>query len=390
MKDLKTRRQALKRIGTIAGAASLTLRAFSANSTPRRKKNAPSDRVAVLPCRSYEARELRSAFEKLFDLLGGIRSLVSNKTVTIKINLTGMKWLPFAGMPAYESYQTHPATLAALCSILHDFGAQRIVVVECLYWDRPMEESLRKAGWNVKEIISAGGHRVSFEDTRNRGRWRRYSRFYVPWGGFIYPAFDFNQRYEKTDVLISLSKLKQHACAGVTMTVKNMLGATPTSLYGNQAPTENPLVHRTDIFHSARKRVPAGVPEELPNRFPRKAQIRIPYITADIYGARPVDLAIVDGIRTISGGEGWWNRGVKLEEPKLVLAGRNGVCVDAVGTYLMGFNPDAEHGKTPFPGPNCLRLLREVGLGTNKLEEIEIVGGSVEKLRYPFPAARKA
>jgi len=382
------RREIFKHACIFAGIAAVSGRAEpQGGKTPRRK--APGDRVAVLPCRSYKPKELTETFKKLFDLMGGIGPLIRNKTVTIKINLTGMRWAPFRGMPAFETYQTHPVTLAALCSIFNDLGARRIVVVECLYWNRPMEESLSKAGWPLSTIVSAGGHKVFFEDTRNRGKWPRYTRFYVPWGGFIFPAFDFNQRYEKTDTLVSLSKLKQHACAGVTMTIKNMFGATPTSLYGNQAPTENPLVHRTDLFHSGSRRVPAGVPEELPNNYPRKGVVRVPYITADIYGARPVDLCIVDGIRTISGGEGYWNRGVGLEEPKLVLAGRNGVCTDAVGTYLMGFDPMADHGTPPFPGPNHLKLLAEAGIGSNDLRDIEVVGAPLESLRHPFPAARK-
>jgi hypothetical protein len=38
----------------------------------------------------------------------------------------------------------------------------------------------------------------------------------------------------------------------------------------------------------------------------------VPRIVADIYGARPADLGIVDGIRTIRGGEGHWNGGIAL------------------------------------------------------------------------------
>ena len=78
-----------------------------------------------------------------------------------------------------------------------------------------------------------------FEDTRNRGSYKGYSRLQVPWGGFIYPAFDVNQAYDKTDVLISLAKLKQHATAGVTCAVKNFFGNTPSSVYGDDGPGEH-------------------------------------------------------------------------------------------------------------------------------------------------------
>jgi uncharacterized protein (DUF362 family) len=263
-------------------------------------------------------------------------------------------------------------------------------VVETLYWRDPFENVLAEAGWDVKAIQSAGNHRVHFEDVRNRGDWPSYSRFEVPWGGFMYPAFDLNQRFEKTDVLISLAKLKQHACAGITGAVKNFFGNTPCSLYGNDSPSEDALQHRTLILHEGKKKVAAGVPEELAHGLPHSQFVRVPRATADIYGARPADLCIVDGVRSIRGGEGHWNRGVSVNEPRLLIVGRNGVSTDAVCTAAMGFNPKAGHGEPPFPGDNHLELLASVGLGTNDLELIETVGVPLEEAVYPFePAPRK-
>ncbi len=345
---------------------------------------APSAPVAIQRCESFEPKLVRQKMEAALDLIGGVKRLVRNKTVVIKVNLTGMQWKRFAGMPAYESYQTHPHTVGALCAILNDAGARRIVIIENLYWSDPFEEIMIDLGWDVAAIESAGGHKVTFEDTRNKGKFRSYSRFKVPWGGFMYPAFDLNQRFEKNDVLISLSKLKQHACAGVTMTIKNMFGITPCSLYGNDAPDENALTHRTKMFHSGKTKPPAGVPQELDHGLEPHWKYRIPRITADIYGARPVDLTIIDGIRTISGGEGYWNKGVALQEPKVLLAGRNGVCTDAVGTAVMGFDPMANHMEHPFPGENHLRFLASKGLGTNDPSRIEVVGLPIEEALYPF------
>ncbi len=351
---------------------------------------APSEPVAIQRCESFEPKLVRRKIETALKLIGGIDKLVRNKTVTIKVNLTGMKWKPFAGMPAYESYQTHPHTVGALCAILNDAGAKRIVIIENLYWSDPFEKIMIDLGWDVAAIKSAGGHKVTFEDTRNKGKFSGYSRFKVPWGGFIYPAFELNQRFEKTDVLVSLSKLKQHACAGVTMTIKNMFGNTPCSLYGNDAPSESALTHRTDMFHYGKIKPPAGVPQELDHGLEKHWKYRIPRITSDVYGARPVDLTIIDGIRTISGGEGYWNRGVKLQEPKVLLAGKNGVCADAVGTAVMGFDPMANHMEHPFPGENHLRFLASKGMGTNDLSRIEVVGLPIKKALHPFDNKKSA
>src|SRR5947207_427424 len=85
----------------------------------------------------------------------------------------------------------------------------------------PLEEVLTEGGWDVAAIKAAGGHTVAFEDTRNRGAFKDYAKLAVPWGGFLYPAFMVNKRYEETDVMVSLAKLKDHLSAGITLSVKN-------------------------------------------------------------------------------------------------------------------------------------------------------------------------
>ncbi len=351
---------------------------------PDRSQDAPSSPVAVLRCPSYRPQVLRDAMQKVLDLVGGVKHLVENKTVTIKLNLTGMDWKPVFGLPAQETYQTQPDTVAALCAIFADAGAKQIVVIENLYWEKPFEQVLIEAGWDLRAIQSAGRHKVAFEDTRNRGKFPGYSRIRVPWGGFVYPAFDVNQRFEKTDVFVSLAKLKQHATAGITGVVKNCFGNTPSSIYGDDGPGEHALKHRAAMFHGGAKGPPSGAPAELNHGLPKEGTIRVPRITADIYGARPADLGIVDGIRTIRGGEGHWNGGIGLMEPKLLVAGLNGVCTDAVCTALMGFDPQAPHGKSPFPGDNHLRLMASVGLGTNDTSRIEVRGLPIKEAVCPF------
>ncbi len=349
-----------------------------------RSADAPSEPVSIQRCESFEPQVLRDKLAAALDQIGGVAPLVRNKTVTIKINLTGMSWDPAFGLPAYETYQTHPNSLAALCAILSAAGARRIVVVENLYWDQPIEKTLLEAGWNLGQIQSAGDHKVTFEDTRNRGAFPGYSRFTVPWGGYVFPAFDMNQRFEQTDVLVSLAKLKQHATAGITGAVKNLFGNTPSSIYGDDGPGEHALKHRAAMFHGGRGKPPAGAPQELAHGLPNKGTVRVPRITADIFGARPAELNIVEGIRSISGGEGHWNQGIALVEPKLLLAGRNGVCTDAVCTAVMGFDPRADHGQFPFQGDNHLKLLAAAGVGTNDPGRIEIRGLPLAQAVFPF------
>ncbi|MFZ5828741.1 MAG: DUF362 domain-containing protein [Planctomycetota bacterium] len=352
-----------------------------------RSGEAPSLPVAIEKCPSYDPALVRGKLDAALDLIGGIQDLVRDKTVTVKVNLTGPV-RELVGLPASRTYHVHPNVVAAVCAALHEAGARRIAVVEALYYTDPVEKVLQLAGWDLSAIQSAAGHKVIFENTKNRGSFRSYSRLPVPWGGYLFPAFDLNGWYEKTDVMVSLSKLKQHSAAGVTMASKNMFGITPTSLYGNDAPNEETVAARVKMLHAAERSVPDGVPGEIDRGIPRDAGYRVPRVTADVVGARPIDLCVIDGIDTIRGGEGFWNEGVTALQPKLLLVGRNPVCTDAVCTAVMGFDPMAAHSRPPFQGENHLRLLAEAGVGTNDPARIEVLGVPLKDAVFPFQARR--
>jgi uncharacterized protein (DUF362 family) len=354
---------------------------------PDRSGEAPSVPVAIGRCESYEPQLVRRRLDEAIGLLGGLGKLVQNKTVTIKLNLTGGAH-QLGGLPAHRTYHVHPNLVAALCALLHDAGAKRMVVVESQYTRKAPEEVLTAAGWDVKAIQSAGGQKVSFEDTRSRGNWAKYSRLEVPWGGFIFPAFDVNPCYDKTDVFISLAKMKDHANAGITLGVKNLFGIAPTSLYGDDAPNEDSVSNRGATFHQGSRAVPDGVPKELDHGLPKHWSCRVPRITADTFGARPVDLTLIDGVETNRGGEGPWIKGVQPVQPKLLLLGRNAVCTDAVAAAVMGYDPTADHKTFPFMGENHLKLLASVGVGTNDPERIEVRGLAVKEALYPFNPKR--
>lgn len=354
---------------------------------PDRSKDAPTAPVGIRRCPSYEPATVRAALESTLRLVCDLPKLVAGKSVAVKMNLTGGPG-KLAGLPAQQTYHVHPKLVAALCGVLHDAGARRIVLLESQYSNKRPEDVLGPAGWDISAIKSAGGQTVTFEDTRNRGRWPKYSRLPVPWGGYMYPAFDLNQSYEKNDVFISLAKLKDHATAGVTMAVKNLFGIPPTSLYGATSPDENCLSARMEVLHFASHRVPDGVPGEVQHGGPDDPVYRVPRITADLMGARPIDLAIVDGVQSNRGGEGPWVVGVEALQPRLLLAGCNAVCTDAVCTAVMGYDPQSPHYSFPFPGDNHLRLLAQVGVGTNDPRRIEVRGLSVAEARFPFNPRR--
>ncbi|MHB8519892.1 MAG: DUF362 domain-containing protein [Limisphaerales bacterium] len=386
-----TRRQWLKRGAGLAGlwAVGDWRGLLHAEAPPpaahvlNRAQNAPSLPVAIQRCESYEPALVRQRLDAALDGIGGLGRLVRGKTVTLKINMTGPA-REVGGLPASRTYHVHPHVVEAVCAALDRAGARRIAIVEAWYSNEPVETLLTNAGWDLQAVQAAGGHHVVFENTRNRGHWKDYAQVKVPGGGYLFPAFLLNPWYHETDVFVSLAKMKNHEVAGVTMSVKNIFGITPTALYGDDAPNERSLEARVAPLHMNHRPLPAGVPAQLGSTPPNTPTSRVPRIIADLLGARPIDLAIIDGVDTQKGGEGFWNQGIQPVQPKLLFAGRNAVCTDAVCAAAMGYDPTVDHGRFPFPGENHLKWAAEAGLGTNNPARIEVAGLSVKEARFPF------
>ena len=340
--------------------------------------------VAIVPCRTY-GPEVSGALRQCFDLVGGVDKLVRHKTVTIKLNLTGTNFTWFLGRPVGETFMTHSATVMALLSLLFAAGASRVRLVESTQSQAALPESLIDAGWDVKAISALG--KVEYENTRNLGDGKAYAHLTVPSGGYMFSSFELNHAYHDTDVMISLAKLKRHVTAGVTLSMKNMFGLTPNSLYGGQAGTEKATDGRGPLHSPAgyeKIKLP-GLKEGVAFRDPFS---RVPRIVVDLCGARPVDLAIIDGISAMTGGEGpWCSQAVTIKRttPGVLIAGLNPVSTDAVATAVMGYNPRAPKGTRPFDYcDNTLLLAEQAGLGTADLAQIDVRGLSVDKARYPY------
>ena len=147
---------------------------------------------------------------------------------------------------------------------------------------------------------------------------------------------------------MSMAKLKNHATCGVTLSMKNCFGNTPASIYGDDAgvdePNETPGKGRVDRCHFGKRQPAKAALPEIDRNSPRDPGYRMPRITAEFVSARPIDIAFIDGIETVSGGEGPWIRGLKYIRPGVLLMGTNGVTTDAVATAVMGYDPLAEKG----------------------------------------------
>ena len=190
------------------------------------------------------------------------------------------------------------------------------------------------------------------------------------------------------DILVSLPKLKTHHWVGATLSMKNLFGMTPNTLYGQDAGSENAIGGRAPL-HDPRGFEGGALLGARIGNFPIGVGYRIPRIVADICAARPIDLAIIDGITALQGGEGPWAVGentLRLATPGLLIAGLNPVSTDAVGTAVMGLgDPRARQGSGAFKScDNHLLLAEQKGLGTAELSRIEVRGLAIDKATYSY------
>jgi uncharacterized protein (DUF362 family) len=169
-------------------------------------------RVAVLPAEGYEPSLTATiaAGLRLFPLR------VAGKRVVLKPNLVEFD--------ADGVINTHPAVVAATVEALRSLAARDVVVAEGPGHRRDSEYLLRASG--LGETLSAAGARYVDLNTDNlravrlRSRYTRLEKLYLP------------ETVLDADLLISMPKLKTHHWAGVTLSLKNMFGIVPGSVYG--------------------------------------------------------------------------------------------------------------------------------------------------------------
>ena len=381
------------------GAAGMTAGAFMVSPSLLRGLAAPSSRVAIGLCPEYNA-QVMATLSKMFDQLGGLHKLVNNKTVAIKINMTGGPKMQLDGMPVEMTHWTHPTVIGATIALMGKAGARRIRLLEShTDGDAPLEEFMASAGWKVKDFTSAA-RGVEFENTNYLAGHKEYARFMVPGAPKMYAGYDLNPSYRDNDVMVSMAKLKDHRVAGITLSMKNMFGMLPTTIYGMNAPVDEPSPtvlagNRAAMCHMGQRVPPKSAPAAI-DVTSHEPGYRMPHVVPELVSARPIHLSIIDGIYSMEGGElpsGPARPGQSITNavhPGVLIAGMNAVCTDAVATAVMGYDPMAERGQPPFEtADSMLKYAEELGLGTCDVRRIDVVGASIAKARYPYHSVKQ-
>ena len=172
----------------------------------------PESRVAILPAESYAAPLAQTVQE-------GLKLCappVQGRRVVLKPNLVEFD--------AAAPINTHPAVVSAAIDAFRTLGAREVVVAEGPGHRRDTEQILIASG--LYDVLRE--RRVRFVDLNEdevtrlalRSDFTSLRQLYLP------------DTVVKSDLLVSMPKLKMHHWAGVTLSLKNMFGVVPGSVYG--------------------------------------------------------------------------------------------------------------------------------------------------------------
>jgi uncharacterized protein (DUF362 family) len=276
--------------------------------------------VAILEALRYDL-SLREIITKGVQLCG---LEVRGKTIVLKPNL--VEFDPDGVI------NTNPLVIEAAIDCFRTLGARQVLVAEGPGHRRDNEYLLTASG--IYDVIKE--HRIAYVDLNTDDlRPRRLLSSFTKLEQLYLPETLYN-----ADLLVSMPKLKTHHWAGVTLSLKNMFGVIPGSVYG----WPKNILHWQGIHNSI----------------------------LDINSSLPVrQFAIVDGI---VGMEGNGPLQGQAKDSGVLIFGKDLVAVDATAARLMKIEPKK------------IKYLAVAGefLGNVNYERIEQIGENLERLQKDF------
>jgi len=281
------------------------------------EKSMKKSKVAIARLRDYQSKNVYNALKKALDLLGGLENILKPQTqVFVKINLLSPESLP------ERAIITHPDFTREVLRLLKDLNLKITVGddIQVRGKDGFLPSGYRKMcnemGVRLVNLKEAG-----FREIECHGQ--QIKRTYVS-----PPLLD-------SDYIINLPKLKTHSLTIYTGAVKNMFGIIPSGL--------------RHAYH---------------RRFPKNEIFS--QMLVDIFSCAPPHLNIMDAVIAMDG-EG--PSGGNPRKAGIILASKDAVALDAVASKIAGFKPwDLV----------AIQNAHERGLGTGRLDEIEVVGEKIQ------------
>jgi uncharacterized protein (DUF362 family)/NAD-dependent dihydropyrimidine dehydrogenase PreA subunit len=278
--------------------------------------------------------DINSAVREAVGLLGGIEHFAEpGGTYLIKPNL-------FTTRTADQGATTDPRIFMALAEMLKETGSKP-VIGECPATASYTRPDIVFDGLGVRKICDEAGVEINVLDREAP------IKVFNP-NAEVVREFWFPEFALACDGIISVPKLKTHNLTKLTCAIKNLFGLQQGGTKAN---------HHVSTANN-------------PERFSR--------LLVDLYESirGHVLLNVVDAVVAMEG------EGPTTGDPVdlgLVIAGEDAAAVDLVATAIMGWNPMEV-------GTNFIAAGR--GLVPASLDEIEVVGMSVEEAVRPFKRPR--
>ena len=276
--------------------------------------------VAIERASDYDRSEVASAIQRAVTACGGWDHLVKRgDRVLVKPNC-------ISGAPVGRPVQTHPAVITEVCRQLIDVGAKPFVGDSPAWGSLPT--NLRQLGV-IEELTELGVDVVEFKRPVKAKNPR----------GQVFSTLTVDAAVLEADAIVNVPKFKAHRQLLLTVAIKNMFGCV--------------VGRRKAWWH-----VKAGSFE---NYFG--------LMLVETFELLAPAITIVDGIVAMQG------PGPMKGSPcdmGLVLASTDGPALERVAADIVGIKPARLRP---------LAAARELDVGTPYLDQIDVVGASLEEVR---------
>ena len=300
-----------------------------------------SDKVYVYCAAIAEAQAPSEIYRELaYRALSAVElELPSAGTCVLKPNATVL-------FPPEKRVVTHPGFLSGMLDALLEkgIGPERLVVGD----GQSGEDPEKGFTWENVGYASMAAERqvrlVEFNEAPSK-------KIAVP-GGVVYEEYPIYTEVADCSFFFNVPLSKCHNLGCTTLSIKNLMGIL-----------DRPERHLC-AMQEVDKPLEEGIwrlTENGISLFEERFYHKLCDIVAALRGLKIPRLSMVDGLIGRDGTA--FNEGQNYPLG-WTLIGENEVHVDAVGTYLMGLDPEV----TPY-----LKFAAERGLGTNRVEDIEVV-----------------
>ncbi len=274
-------------------------------------------KVAIVKCNSYYPADIKESLTRLLGLLN-YRYETANGTILINPNLLSAKG-------PERAITTHPFLVRAVADMFSNPQTKVFV------GDSPggIDRGIKRVWRNTGLLEAMKGSKASLHSFETN-----------PVVPVKYDGREFNiaEIVKRADLVIGMPKLKTHILTLMTGAVKNCFGFIPG--------------FRKSIYH-----------KEYPKPYEFSKML------FDLYAASKPDLFIMDAVVAMEGDGPSSGKPKKLN---ILLASTDGIALDTVAASIIGFEPMRI---------DYLKIAREKGIGCTELENIEIVGESLDKCK---------